>query len=150
MGDAAGIGPEVVLKALSDKSLRTTQRCVIIGDANDLRHTARSLKVDFELSEFNSEPSSNRIEVFDLKNLNAKFEIGADGIIPGVASAQYIESAVSLWRGKEIDAICTAPISKKAINLGGFHYSGHTEFLAALTETSEFAMSFFADSGSWR
>jgi 4-hydroxythreonine-4-phosphate dehydrogenase len=49
-----------------------------------------------------------------------------------------------LWREKKIDAIATAPISKKALALGGYDFPGHTEFLAALTDTREFAMSFFA------
>ena len=49
--------------------------------------------------------------------------------ITGKASAEYIEAAVDLWREKKIDAICTAPISKKAISLGGYDFPGHTEFL---------------------
>ncbi|MDQ3087941.1 MAG: 4-hydroxythreonine-4-phosphate dehydrogenase PdxA, partial [Acidobacteriota bacterium] len=59
--------------------------------------------------------------------------------------AEYIETAVRLWREKKIDAIATAPISKKSINLGGYDFPGHTEFLAFLTDTPEFAMSFFAE-----
>jgi 4-hydroxythreonine-4-phosphate dehydrogenase len=71
--------------------------------------------------------------------------LGEDSGVTGKAAAEYIETAVRLWREKKIDAICTAPISKKAIALGGYDYPGHTEFLAHLTGTKEFAMSFFAD-----
>ena len=53
---------------------------------------------------------------------------------------------MELWREGEIDAIATAPINKKALHMGGFDFPGHTEFLAALTGTDRFAMSFFADS----
>jgi 4-phospho-D-threonate 3-dehydrogenase / 4-phospho-D-erythronate 3-dehydrogenase len=143
MGDAAGIGPEIVLKAISDKNLKTVCRCVIIGDAVFLRRAAKELEIDLEFAEFGTNEES--IEIFDLKNLSDEFEIGVDAAVTGKASAEYIEAAVELWREKKIDAICTAPISKKAISLGGYDFPGHTEFLASLTETREFAMSFFAE-----
>ena len=145
MGDAAGIGPEIVLKALSDNSLRAACRCVIIGDAAFLRRAADDLGLGLELKEFGSGATNEQIEVFDLKNLPEDFEIGVDAAATGKASAEYIEAAVALWRDKRIDAISTAPISKKAIGLGGYNFPGHTEFLAEMTSTTEFAMSFFAD-----
>lgn len=135
MGDAAGIGPEIVLKAISDEKIRMACRCVIIGDSEFLQKTADDLRLDFELGE--------DIEIFDLKNLPDEFEIGVDATVTGRASAEYIKAAVQLWKDKKVDAICTAPISKKAIALGGYDFPGHTEFLADLTGTSKFAMSFF-------
>lgn len=134
MGDAAGIGPEIVLKALSDDARNDGSRCVIIGDAACLRKTAQDLGLSGH---------DDIAEIIDLNNLPAEFETGVDAAITGQASAEYIEAAVSLWRESKIDAICTAPISKKAIGLGGYDFPGHTEFLASLTDTSEFAMSFF-------
>ena len=145
MGDAAGIGPEIVLKALLDENLRTACRCVIIGDAVFLRKTAVNLGLYIELRDFAADESLTGIEVFDLRNLPAEFQIGVDAAVTGKASAEYIEAAVKLWSEKKIDAICTAPISKMAIGLGGYNFPGHTEFLAKLTGTEEFAMSFFAD-----
>jgi len=137
MGDAAGIGPEIVVKALVDDHLRSICRPMVIGDAACLLRAAS----DMGLSIFDT----RKEEVFDLANLPTGFEIGVDNPVTGKASAENIEAAVSLWKRKDIDAICTAPISKKAINLGGYDFPGHTEFLAALTGTDEFAMSFFAD-----
>ncbi len=134
MGDAAGIGPEIVLKALLDKKLRDSCRWVIIGDAVFLRKIAEDLAFSSDADE---------AEIFDLKNLPAEFTIGVDEAVTGKASAEYIKAAVSLWREGKIDAICTAPISKKAIALSGYEFPGHTEFLASLTDTKEFAMSFF-------
>ena len=134
IGDAAGIGPEIVLKAL--KVVRTVCRCVIIGDAVHLRWLASKLGVNGD---------SEAVEIFDLKNLPSDFAIGVDDAVTGRAAAENIEAAVRLWREGKIDAICTAPISKKAIHLGGYDFPGHTEFLADLTATQEFAMSFFAD-----
>ena len=61
----------------------------------------------------------------------------------GKASAEYIETAVRLWREKKIDAIATAPISKKALSLGGYNYPGHTEFLAFLTGNAGICDEFF-------
>lgn len=146
MGDAAGIGPEVVLKALADKDLRTAFRCVIIGDAVHLRSLADFQAMSIDLRDFGDDKTeTDAIEVFDLKNLPPKFDVGRDQAATGRASAECIESAVELWRAQRIDAISTAPISKKAIALGGYDFPGHTEFLAKLTGTSEFAMSFFAD-----
>ena len=136
MGDAAGIGPEITLKALSDKDLRTACRCVIIGDAVHLRSLAGTLGINID---------ELGIEIFDLGNLPDNFEIGVDAAITGKASAENIEASVRLWREQRIDAICTAPISKKAIRFGGYDFPGHTEFLAALSDTKEFRMSFFAD-----
>jgi 4-hydroxythreonine-4-phosphate dehydrogenase len=136
MGDAAGIGPEIVLKALNDKTALHGCRCAIIGDARHLRRLASDLAIDID---------SLDVEIFDLKNLPENFSIGVDAIATGKASAENIEAAVNLWRDGKIDAICTAPISKKAINMGGYDFPGHTEFLADLTGTGKFAMSFFAD-----
>ncbi|MGE3466832.1 MAG: 4-hydroxythreonine-4-phosphate dehydrogenase PdxA [Pyrinomonadaceae bacterium] len=145
MGDAAGIGPEIVLKSLTNIDLRAACRCVVIGDAAFLRRTATELSPDIELAEFGEANSDNSIELLDLANLPADLEIGVDAAVTGRASAQYIEAAVGLWREGRIDAISTAPISKKAIALGGYNYPGHTEFLAKLTDTERFSMSFFAE-----
>lgn len=144
MGDAAGIGPEIVLKALEDKNTREASRCVIIGDASYLRKAANELGSTFHLAEFGSQ-KNNAVEVFDVANLPDEFSIGVDAAITGKASAENIEAAVNLWKDGKIDAIATAPISKKAIHLGGYDFPGHTEFLAELTETKDFRMSFFAE-----
>ena len=143
IGDAAGIGPEIVLKALADKELIEALRCVIIGDASVLRKSVGTLSSGFDLVPY-GEQGLAAVEVVDLANLPEKFEIGIDAGLTGKASAENIEAAVGLWRDGKIDAICTAPISKKAISLGGYDFPGHTEFLAKLTDTDDFRMSFFA------
>ncbi|MBC7899286.1 MAG: 4-hydroxythreonine-4-phosphate dehydrogenase PdxA [Saprospiraceae bacterium] len=146
MGDAAGIGPEITLKALTDKHLLTLCRPVIVGDMAFLRRTAWALALEIDLVDFDqSQPGRDQVEVFNLNNLNEAVKIGDENGITGKASAEYIKAAVQLWREKKIDAIATAPISKKAISLGGYNFPGHTEFLAELTSTKEFAMSFFAE-----
>ncbi len=147
MGDAAGIGPEIVIKALTAETPRFECRCVVIGDAFQLERTARELGSDLELAEFaiDSETTPGYVEVYDLKNVPPDITVGIDAAVTGKASAESIETAVCLWRENSIDAICTAPISKKALRLAGYEFPGHTEFLAYLTDTQRFAMSFFAD-----
>lgn len=144
MGDAAGIGAEIVLKALADEDLKTICQPLIIGDGAFIRQTAKDLGLKFDFVEGVENPA-DQIAIYDLKNLPDEIKIGEDSAVTGKASAEYIETAVKLWSEKKIDAIATAPISKKAINLGGYDFPGHTEFLAFLTDTPEFAMSFFAD-----
>lgn len=133
MGDAAGIGPEVVVKALADGSLTNICNCKVIGDRVHLERVAVSLGID----------PGVLTDVCDLQNLPAETPIGVDAAESGRAAAKNIVKAVELWRNGEIDAIATAPISKKAIQLGGYDFQGHTEFLASLTDTEQFAMSFF-------
>lgn len=147
MGDAAGIGPEVVLKALSDRTLRTICLPAIIGDASFLEKAADKfgLGLDFSDASKGISPDPDTVFVFDLGNLPGEVVDGEESGITGKASAEYIERAVKLWREKKIEAIATAPISKKAIALGGYDFPGHTEFLASLTGTEKFAMSFFAE-----
>ncbi len=133
MGDAAGIGPEVIVKALAEGSLKELCNCVIIGDRAHLEQVAFSYGIDRGVLG----------EIVDLKNLPAEIPLGIDSAIAGKAAAEYIVKAVELWRDQSIDAIATAPISKNSIRLGGYDFQGHTEFLASLTNTKEFAMSFF-------
>lgn len=147
MGDAAGIGAEIVLKALGDENLKKICSPIIIGDAAFLRKTAFDLNLEFDFIEESeeSQKNSNQTLIHNLNNLNEKIIVGEDAPATGKAAAECIETAVRLWKENKIDAIATAPISKKAIAMGGYNYPGHTEFLAHLTGTKEFAMSFFAD-----
>lgn len=147
IGDAAGIGPEVSLKAVADEDVRSVCRPVLMGDINHLRHLEKELYFGLELVEFTDPAPAGQlaVEVFDMANLPAVLQTGRDDAVTGKASAECIEAAVRLCREGRIDAVATAPISKKAIALGGYNYPGHTEFLAELTGATDFAMSFFAE-----
>ena len=147
IGDAAGIGPEISLKAAGDAEVAAICRPVLIGDLAFLNKAAADLDVRIHLVAFDggTDRLASGIEVIDLQNLPATVTLGQDAATTGKASAKCIEAAVDLWKRDEIDAISTAPISKKAISLGGYDFPGHTEFLAELTGTQEFAMSFFAE-----
>jgi 4-hydroxythreonine-4-phosphate dehydrogenase len=147
MGDAAGIGAEIILRSLAEsENLKKICIPLIIGDRAFLQKTAAELDLKFDFVDFSDETTqkTDRVPVFDLRNLDGEIKPGVETALTGKASAEYIETAVRLWKERKIDAIATAPISKKAIFLGGYDYPGHTEFLAHLTDTKEFAMSFFA------
>ncbi len=149
MGDAAGIGAEIILKAVCDENLRSVCLPIIIGDTKFLTKTAADLELDFDFIEVEKDreisPNNSSIIIYNLDNLNEVFPIGEESAVAGKASAEYIETAVDLWKHGQIDAITTAPINKKSLNLAGVDFPGHTEFLASLTDTKDFAMSFFAE-----
>lgn len=148
MGDPAGIGPEVVLKAVAEEEIQRLCVPVIIGDAQLLAHTARILDLqcgydivrkDEPIPEQLSEPI-----IFHLDNINGLIEPGIESGAAGKAAGGYIEAAVELCAAGSVDAIATAPINKRSLFLGGYSFPGHTEFLAHLTGSEEFAMAFVA------
>src|SRR6266704_2830397 len=148
IGDPAGIGPEVVLKAVAESEVRDTSAPVIIGDAQLLSHTARKLDLQcgYEIIR-KGETLPDQIDqpiIFHLDNLNAPVAPGIESGLAGKAGAGYIEAAVELCAAGSIDAIATAPINKRALFLAGYSFPGHTEFLASLTSTEEYAMALVA------
>jgi 4-hydroxythreonine-4-phosphate dehydrogenase len=146
IGNAAGIGPEIVLKSLA-KMAGESITPVIIGDLSFLHEMNERFGTGLRLGKFGSEEETGigTVAVVDLDNLHEPVEIGAESAVAGRASAEYIEKAMAMWKEGQLDAIATAPISKRSLAMGGYDFPGHTEFLAALTDTERFAMSFFAD-----
>ena len=149
MGDPAGIGPEIVLKALAGDGLWSVCRPVIIGDYECLKRAAGVSQIDFDYEAVSVEGLSGHLSGFeklicDLKNVPAGLTPGSESAAAGAASAEYISTAAALCQSKAIDAIATAPINKRSFNAGGYDFPGHTEFLAKLTNSDEFSMSFFA------
>ena len=149
LGDAAGIGPEIILKALAEVPIGKNYLPIVIGDARVIRQLADALglKIEFDIVKSGDEipAESSKLIIYDLANINDKLNVGNDSALCGKASAEYIETAVRLCLSNQIDAIATAPISKKSLSMGGYDFPGHTEMLAFLTSTEKFAMSFFAD-----
>ena len=106
IGDAAGIGPEISLKAMSDVEVRAVCRPILIGDLAFLEKAARGLGLDIQFAG-KGEKDTREVEVYDLKNLPEAFPLGVDSAVTGKASAEYIIKAVELWKAGEIDAIAT-------------------------------------------
>ena len=128
LGDAAGIGPEIVLKALAEPEIGRICSPLIIGDKLILEHTAQ--KVNLLISN----------EILDLNQFTTLPEPGKISQACGKAALAYVEKAVSLCLSKEISAMVTAPIHKEAIHLARSPYPGHTEMIATLTNTEDYAM----------
>jgi len=126
MGDPSGIGPEVTLKAISKfKNIDV----VLIGSKAIFVEAKQRFKI-------NGVPKI--VNCTDVKQEEIPYgKISKKG---GTASYKSILCALDLIKKGEIDAIVTAPISKAALNLAGIHYPGHTELLAAFTQTKRFAM----------
>ena len=148
MGDPAGIGPEVVFKAVAEEEIQKVCIPVIIGDAQLLAHTARTLDLQsgYEIvrqGEAFPEDLSEPI-IFHLDNINGIIEPGVESGAAGKAAGGYIEAAVELCAAGSVDAIATAPINKRSLFLGGYSFPGHTEFLAHLTGSEDYAMAFVA------
>ena len=148
MGDPAGIGPEVVLKAVAERDVRLVCEPLIIGDAQLLAHTARTLDLQcgYEIVR-RGEPLPRDWHgplIYHLDNVGAAVAPGVESAEAGRAAGQYIEAAVALVGAGAVDAIATAPINKRALFLGGYAFPGHTEFLAHLTGSDECAMAFVA------
>ena len=148
MGDPAGIGPEVVLKAVAENEIRSRCVPVIVGDAQLLAHTARTLNLrcGYDIVRAGEPIPSDLTDpiIYHLDNVGGYIEPGIESGAAGRAAAGYIEAAVELCAAGSVDAIATAPINKRALFLGGYSFPGHTEFLAHLTGTEEYAMAMVA------
>lgn len=148
MGDPAGIGPEVVLKAVAEEEIRRICVPVIVGDAQLLAHTARTLDLQsgYDIIRRGEPMPADLFEpvIYHLDNIGGFVEPGIESGVAGKAAAGYIEAAVELCAAGSIDAIATAPINKRALFLGGYSFPGHTEFLAHLTGSEDCAMAFVA------
>ena len=145
MGDPAGVGPEITAKALARPDVSATCRAVVIGDASVMAATLEMLRSPLALhavadvAECRFEAGA--IECLDLKNVDAaRLPKGAVSAESGRAAYAYIETGVELCRSARIDGIVTAPVNKEALAAAGVEHSGHTEILARLTGTTDFAM----------
>ena len=151
MGDPAGIGPEIVIKALLNRELYKICIPVVIGDLSFLQYTAKRLKLNILMKSISSPSCSSGgneiIEIVDLKNVNLKRkQIGKVSEEAGKASIEYIVKATKYALDSELDAIVTAPINKESIQQAGSPHIGHTELLGALTFTEK-PMTMFLISG---
>jgi 4-hydroxythreonine-4-phosphate dehydrogenase len=144
MGDPAGVGPEVVLKALGHPEARALCRPLVVGDAKWLERTAALLGLGPGLRAI-GHPREGRfapgtVEVIDLALVPADLARGRVSAAAGEAAYRFVERAVALAREGALAAICTGPISKEALNAAGRRYPGHTELLAELTATPEVSL----------
>lgn len=144
MGDASGVGPEIILKSFEHAIVHESSRSFVIGDASILErakkftNSTKTIHTIKDPSEAKFERDS--IDILDLNLLTADLPIGEVSAKAGDAAFQYLAKAIDLANKGEIDAICTAPLNKEALQKGGHMYPGHTEILADLTGTKDYSM----------
>ncbi|BCB96767.1 4-hydroxythreonine-4-phosphate dehydrogenase [Dissulfurispira thermophila] len=136
-GDPSGIGPEIVFKAIMSHEIAGLCEPIIIGDIAVVEEVAEKLNIQVDLN------SLKIINTNEIKDRNfQRCQSTAQG---GKACAAYIKRAVELALDKEVDAIVTAPISKESLKMAGLKWHGHTEMLAELTDTKDYAMMFYSN-----
>ena len=153
MGDPTGIGPEIVVKALSTEELFGVCRPVVFGDRGVLSRVIRIQSLSATLEAVDRIPQDGyvpgKIFLFSLTQLEvASLRLGRPDRACGEAMVRYVEEAVTRVKNRELDAITTCPINKKAMNEAGYPFPGHTELLAHLTGATSVAMMFVGS--KWR
>lgn len=145
MGDPAGIGPEVVAKALAKPSVHRGCRFLVIGAFPVMERTLKRLRSPLKavkITDVSLIPAGpKQVSVLDpLSDPLGSFDLGKAASETGAASVAFITEAVRLAEAGWIDAMVTAPINKEAMQMGGYRYPGHTELLADLTKSPEVGM----------
>jgi 4-hydroxythreonine-4-phosphate dehydrogenase len=144
MGDASGIGPEIIMKALAREDVYAMCRPLVVGDATRLREAEAIVHKGLEVKAL-QDPAGARyirgtVDCIDLGVVPAGHPFGKLSSLAGEGAYRYIERATRLVEAGQADAICTAPLSKEALHAAGHKYPGHTELLAHLTGTPEVSM----------
>ncbi|MGX8708871.1 MAG: 4-hydroxythreonine-4-phosphate dehydrogenase PdxA [bacterium] len=146
MGDPSGIGPEITVKALMNEKVYGICRPVIIGDAEVMKKAVGIVGTGQIAVHPVSRVEDSRfqfgtMDVYDLHNVQTeKLEYGKVSAMSGGAAFECVKKVIELALSHEVDATVTNPLNKEAMNLAGFHYSGHTEIYAELTGTRDYAM----------
>src|SRR5262245_8301685 len=126
MGDPAGVGPEIVIKALADPEIADLARWIVIGDQEILNLTDRAA--------WQRVCQHPKVEVLDLALMAGGdatgFRTGQLNAACGRAALAYVRAATEMCLSGQADAMTTAPINKEAVSLGGTRFSGHTEYIA--------------------
>ncbi|GLU31862.1 4-hydroxythreonine-4-phosphate dehydrogenase PdxA [Trinickia caryophylli] len=144
MGDAAGVGPEIIMKSLAHQSVYDGCRPLVIGDARRLADAGLRAGVTLRVRAI-AAPAEARfaygeVDCIDLGLIPEDLPYGKLSALAGDAAYRYIERTVALTSAGELDAICTAPLNKEALHAGGHLFPGHTEMLAKLTGIPEVSM----------
>lgn len=143
MGDPAGVGPEIIVKALSHASLRKKARFCVLGNLRVLEEACERLDMSFPMEvvadpvgRFSSKPIVSEPD----KLGRSPLEPGRWSVRTGRASLAYILKATQMCLDEEADAMVTAPVCKEALKRAGCKYPGHTEFIADLCGAEKVVM----------
>jgi 4-phospho-D-threonate 3-dehydrogenase / 4-phospho-D-erythronate 3-dehydrogenase len=142
MGDPAGIGPETTVKALNKPEIYEVCSPLVIGHTQVLENAMKMTNVNLEIHEI-TDPSEGKyeygtIDVISLNNLDVEtLELGKVQAQCGKAAYEYIETSVKLALDGKVSALATTPINKESLKAANVPFIGHTEILAALTNSED-------------
>jgi 4-phospho-D-threonate 3-dehydrogenase / 4-phospho-D-erythronate 3-dehydrogenase len=131
MGDPAGVGPEVVLKALADPTIQPLARWVVVGDGAVLKLAESVTGVPLCGAALHDAAVLGAARGFTFGRLDARC---------GAAGLEYVRIATEMCLAGSADAMVTAPLNKEAVTLSGQQFSGHTEYIAELCGAAESRM----------
>ena len=137
MGDPAGVGPEVIVKALQDRTVFDECRPFVIGDARLLKRTQAALGVEADVREVtvlaNAGQWPDCIDVLPVAGIDVdRVAAGALSAEAGRAAVAWVRRGAELALAGEVAGIVTAPVNKEAVTLAGVPFTGHTELLAEM------------------
>ncbi|MBN2313100.1 MAG: 4-hydroxythreonine-4-phosphate dehydrogenase PdxA [Sedimentisphaerales bacterium] len=148
MGDAAGIGPEIIVKALADPAIRKAAKFIIFGMNEQLCYVADAAEIEPFWGRHQHEKISRdypyKVVVADYDEYSVPPWVTKPSKLAGEASIRFCLDAIDAARDGIIDAVVTAPISKKSWNLADGQWPGHTEMFAARCKSPRKAMMFTA------
>jgi 4-hydroxythreonine-4-phosphate dehydrogenase len=146
IGDPAGIGPEVVLKALTDSQVKAACEVTVVGSRAVLQQTYRQLR---SLHPSTSVADPDQLSILDVplgSSIQQQIVLGQGNSTSGAASFEYLETAIAQTLEGKHHGIVTGPIAKSAWKAAGHHYPGQTELLAERASAERFGMLFVARS----
>jgi len=143
MGDAAGVGPEIIVKALGESKVYDICSPLLIGDGGVIEKTIKSLNSLLSLrpveSVANVKGRYGEIDILDLHNLQGDITPGKVSADCGRAAMEYIKKAAEITESGKAMAMSTAPINKESVARAGYSDTGHMKYLARITGTTEYA-----------
>jgi len=146
MGDPAGIGPEIIVKALAEKHIYDICSPIVVGDPHIMKMAVdevvkNALKINIIATPAEASGIFGTIDVLPLAGLDlTDFAYGKLSANCGEAAFRSVETVIRLAMAGELDGTVTAPLNKEAMNLAGHHYDGHTEIYAKFTGTDKYSM----------
>jgi 4-hydroxythreonine-4-phosphate dehydrogenase len=142
IGDPAGIGPEIVVKALARPETQAAARVIVIGDRNIVQKalTGCGVKLAIHVAQKPEEGdfSRDKLNLIALDNIDmARFEPGVVNGTCGKAAYEYIAKSIEFALARKADAVATTPINKESLKAGGVPFIGHTEIFGKLTGVAD-------------
>ena len=149
MGDVTGVGPEIIVQALHQRELYEHCRPCVIGDAKYLERADTIWKTGCRINRIQAPADGlytyGTIDCMDMNLLPLDIPFAKIDGRAGDAAFRYVREAIDLALAKKVDAICTAPLNKEAMQLGGHKYPGHTEILADFGGAEHYGMMFASE-----